>query len=278
MNRSLITTILVSLLISGLSPFRPIQAWETGALDSNYRTGGDLGAHRSTASTLGSLATTSFNWVDITGVGVPLQQEDWKDMEGKPNDDEGHALVELPGPFPWFGVSYTTLYVDPNGNLGFVDWPVDTWVGDNRIPSLGQPDGRIAAFYEDMAGRYTGACGGKEDSVYTSYDREQERFIVEYYHWCSWKNIEDPNANRLNTFEVILYPDGQVLVQYLEVPSAPPFLTEGNPPGPSAVGIESTDGALGLVWSGEVKNGTAWLYRPSSLPGPNLILLPQILR
>lgn len=210
------------------------------------------------------LASTSFSWVDITGVGAPFTISDWVE------DDEGQASVGLPWPFPWFGDTYSTLYVDANGNLGFEDWSVDTWIGDNRIPSPSQPNNRIAAFYMDMAGPDTQACGGTEGAVYTYYDSAGDRFIIEYDRWCTWGDYQ------LNTFEVILYSDGRVVVQYNDMQPEPPVLTNGHPPGESPVGIESPDGASGLSWYGRIQNGSAWLYQPYESVGANRLYLPLV--
>jgi hypothetical protein len=219
---------------------------------------------RAQAATDGILASTSFSWVDITTSGKPFTISDWGE------DDEGHAAVELPWPFPWFGNTYTTLYVDSNGNLGFEDWPVDTWTADNRIPSPGQPNNRISAFYMDMTGPGTPACGGQEGAVYTYYDPAGDRFIVEYERWCTWRDFQ------LNTFEAILYSDGRVLVQYLDMQPLPPRLPDGDPPGDSPVGIESPDGESGLIWNGSVRNGAAWLYLPDESIGENRLLIPLV--
>jgi hypothetical protein len=208
------------------------------------------------------LASTSFSWVDITAVGTPFAISDWVE------DDEGQASIGLPWPFPWFGDTYSTLYVDANGNVGFEDWPVDTWIADNRIPSPGDPNNRIAAFYMDMAGPDTQACGGEEGAVYTYSPPAGDRFIVEYDRWCTWGDYQ------LNTFEIILYPDGRVVVQYQDMQLLPPMLKYGNPPGESPVGIESPDGESGLAWYGKIQNGAAWLYQPYESIGENRLYLP----
>lgn len=202
-------------------------------------------------SALGSVRAVGFSWVDITASGKALTATDWVG-----NDDEGQASVALPWSFPWFGGSYTTLTIDPNGNLGFDASMNKTWNQDNRIPSANTPNNRIAAFYEDMAGPGTAVCGG-EGGVYTYNDAANGRFIVEYTNWCSIKD------SKLNTFEALLYSDGRVIVQYLNVPSGPPGLSAGVNPGPSAVGVEGPGGASGLVISGAA-SGQAWQYDPSA--------------
>jgi hypothetical protein len=208
--------------------------------------------------------------VDISKTGQALSVEDWLNSSGEHKDDEGQAAVALPWPFPWFGNNYSTLFIDANGNVGFEDWSEDTWRSDNRIPSANQPNSRIAAFYKDMAGPITGACGGKEGGVYTGYDSTTNRFVVEYSKWCSWDDYG------LNTFEVILYPDGRVSVQYLEMPSVPANLPYGNPPGDSVTGVEGPDGEAGLIWNGTVQAGVAWLYQPNGSIGSNRLYLPLI--
>jgi hypothetical protein len=211
------------------------------------------------------LGSTFFSWVEISAVGTRLNPGDWPG-----GDDEGHASVALPWPFPWFGSSYSTLYIDPNGNVGFENWPVETWIADNRIPSPAQPNNRIAVFYEDMAGPGTGACGGTEGGLYTHYDIANIRFILQFHRWCSWENFQ------VNTFEVILYPNGRVIVQYLSMPSAPARLPSGSPAGESPAGVEGPDGAAGYAWAGPVMDGSAWLFQPYDSAWTNILFLPLI--
>lgn len=218
----------------------------------------------------GVLANTEYAWIDITALGQALESVDWVTANGEHKDDEGQASVGLPWTFPWFGQNYSKVYIDANGNVGFEDWTEDTWRSDNRIPSASQPNNRIAAFYEDMAGRDTGACQGNEGAVYTYHDHATNRFVIEYSQWCSWEDYG------LNTFEVILYPDGRVVVQYQTMPSAPANLPYGNPPGPSIAGVESPDGTSGRLWGGTIADGSAWLYQPYETIGANKIYLPLI--
>lgn len=271
MNRSKVKTIAGLFLITCLVSFAGAPAARAG-LD---RADGLTGVQDSPN---GFLANTSFSWVDITSSGEALSIDDWVNSSGENKDDEGHATVALPWPFPWFGDSYSDVHIDANGNVGFEDWTEDTWRSDNRIPSESQPNNRIAAFYEDMAGPDTGACDGNEGAVYTDYDENADRFVIEYFKWCSWDGHDPgaPDRILLNTFEVILFPDGRVWVQYLEMPSAPANLEFGNPPGLSTVGLEGPDGEAGLIWEGATQAGMAWLYQPNGSIGSNRLYLPLI--
>jgi len=205
-----------------------------------------------------------FTWVDVSHVGTALTLANWGG-----DDDEGHASVALPWSFPWFGTTYNKVYIDTNGNVGFENWQAPTWNGDNRIPSAGEPNNRIAAFYEDMAGPDLNVCGG-EDAVYTYNDAANKRFVVQYNNWCALKD------SFLNTFEIILYSDGRVIVQYKNVPSAPPGLTAGISTDQSAVGVEGPGGLRGAVWTGQITDSAAWMYSKSGISGS--IYLPFIRR
>jgi hypothetical protein len=210
------------------------------------------------------LTATNYSWVEISQTGKAITLADWGG-----DDDEGEAIVELPWSFPWFNGSYDTLYIDPNGNVGFDDWLGLTSNGDNRIPSSEVPNNRIAAFYEDMAGPNDGGCDNT-GAVYTYYDKANQRFIVQYDNWCSWED------ELLNTFEVILYSDGRVIVQYKNVPSSPPYLLLGEPAGVSSIGVEGPEGAAGYVWNGAAANNTAWLYGQDVPTVLNLIFTPLL--
>jgi hypothetical protein len=258
MNRNLLKACAILLFFCSLTGLtaRSIAAGPASPAQEGLRAG---------SVTAGILASTSFSWVDITTLGAPFVHSDWV-----PEADEGHASADLPWPFPWFGETYTKLYIDINGNVGFEDWPVETWIGDNRIPSPGQPNNRIAAFYMDMAAPETRTCEGNGGAGYTYYDAAVDRFIVEYERWCTWRTFY------LNTFEVILYPDGRVTVQYLDMQENLPSLPDGHPPGDSPAGIESPDGESGLIWNGTIRNGAAWLYLPDEAIGENRLLIPFI--
>ncbi|MFZ5807799.1 MAG: S8 family serine peptidase [Chloroflexota bacterium] len=207
-------------------------------------------------SVMGNIADATAGFVDISSSGTAIT---WTD------DDEGHEEINLPWNFPWFGGEYSSVWVDANGELCFGDACSGgglTYNDDRRIPSANVPNGRIAAFYEDMTGPdnasyYGAACS--PDAVYTEYDTVNDRFIIQYNDWCSW------NDEEVNTFEVILYPNGQVEVQYDSVPSAPPNIVYGSYPGVSPAGIENMDGSAGYVWSGTVADDSAWLYTPDTL-------------
>jgi hypothetical protein len=219
------------------------------------------------AGSAGEVMTTGYDWVEISGLGTRLELSDWSG-----DDDEGHASVSLPWAFPWFGNHHSTVYIDANGNVGFEDWPEDTWGGDNRIPGDGAPNNRISAFYEDLAGPEGGTCA-VDGGVYTHHDPAQNRFIIQFDQWCS---LDDGG---INTFQIMLYPDGEVVVQYNTVPSGPPSLSFGNPVGESPVGVESPDGGSGSTWSGGVADGTAWIYRPEFTPIPDFLhklFVPQV--
>jgi hypothetical protein len=75
----------------------------------------------------------------------------------------------------------------------------------------------------------------------------------------------------VNTFEVILYPNGRLNVQYLSMPSAPARLRSGSPGGESPVGVEGPDGTGGYVWAGPVRDQSAWLFRPYDSAGTNTL-------
>ncbi len=201
------------------------------------------------------LVTVPFAWTDISAMGTAI---DWG-----LDDDENVIPVSFPWPFPFFGSYYRTLYVGTNGNMGF---SLDSGGGynqDNRIPSTWAPNNRITAFYEDLTGPLQAYGAGKSmgGKGATFDDAANDRFIVQYTNWADYNSCTQVGGSA-NTFQIVLSRSGPVEVRYLTVPSAPPDLPRGVPPGTSAVGMEDTTGALGLVWPGNVANQTAWLFRP----------------
>ncbi len=256
------TTLTYTLNFTNAGPSAATHIALTDTLPSGVTFGGILDGGATYSSTLNavlwgdqSVRTATYAWIDIKNSGTRVA---WPAGES----DEGHAAINLPSwAFPWFGNSYSTLYIDPNGNVGFEDWPIATRTGDSRIPNLNQPNDRIAAFYTDMLGPNPTWCNGQADGVFTRNDVANGRFIIQYNNWCSKRD------GKLNTFEVILKPDGSVTVQYNNVSSAPPMLLSTVSP----AGVESPDGSSGFVWNGTITNTAAWVFQPYFLGSESVV-------
>ncbi len=154
----------------------------------------------------------TFDWVEISDIGTALNLGD---------DDD--AVVDLPWAFPFYGTPRTTVRVSSNGYLTFGTDGTD--YTNDPIPNADPPNAFIAPFWDDLNPSTSG-------EVYTYYDTETDRFIVEWYQ------VPHYGASSPYTFEVILYPDGRILFQYLDLQGD---LTS------ATVGIENDEGSDGLL-------------------------------
>jgi len=144
----------------------------------------------------------SFEWVDATsGTAYNL-------------DDDGNVLITLPFPFPFYEEVITELYVVSNGFLAgnnTTDFSNDT-LPDSTKHNL------IAPFWDDL----DPTSGG---TIY--YLATPEYAVIEWYQ------VPHFSSGGPYTFEVILYPNGDIKFNYLSMPSR---LDE------STIGIQGAEG------------------------------------
>ncbi|MCC6651067.1 MAG: S8 family serine peptidase, partial [Candidatus Eisenbacteria bacterium] len=154
----------------------------------------------------------AFSWVDITAVGTQLS------LTG---DDALSAPVNIGFSFPFYGNSFSSLKVCTNGFLTFTD--TGSPYSNSPLPSTSGAQNMLAPFWDDYD-------FGTTPRVYTHNDGS--RFIVSY--------IAAPHysAGGPYTFQVILYPTGEIRYQYLTM-TAP--LDGGT------IGIQNATETVGLT-------------------------------
>jgi hypothetical protein len=152
----------------------------------------------------------TYSWVPIVpseggqGIEVPLNDNG--------NEQDQSRRVNLPFPFTYYGLTYTSAMVCSNGFISFDDsgfGEVD--FRNHYLPSGMGPDAMIAPMWDDHL--TTGAAG-----VWTWFDEVHHRFVI------TWHNLPmNPNNGGPNTFQLILldplfHPtmtgDGPFLFQY----------------------------------------------------------------
>jgi subtilisin family serine protease len=131
----------------------------------------------------------SFEWVDITSVGTRLPLRFL---------DENFGPVPLGFSFPFYGTSFANVNVCTHGWLSFTNR--STQYTNQPLPNTGAPENQLAVFWEDLD------FGGAERAYYHS---DGNRFIVEYL------NVPRTGGGATYTFEVLLYPNGSIVYQYL---------------------------------------------------------------
>ncbi|MDA3890511.1 MAG: S8 family serine peptidase [Salinivirgaceae bacterium] len=152
----------------------------------------------------------AFNWVDITSTGTSLSF-------GLDDSQE----VDLPFNFPFYGENKNRLHISSNGFLTFNSNNSTEYI-NQQIPNTAGPNDLIAFMWDDFDARMGGTV---------HYYGDSEKFIVQY------TNLKHYSSSDNYTVQAILYPNGNILFQYLEINGS----TTSN-----TIGIENTDGTEGL--------------------------------
>lgn len=138
-----------------------------------------------------------YNWSDIKGVGTQITT--W--TGGTP--DDGYATIPLPFTFTFYGNSYTSANASTNGNIQFAG--TSTAYSNDQIPSSAVPNNAIYPFWDDL--NFNEAGG----TLWYYNDVANSRFIIQYDSVSHYSPTSTPGRY---TFQVILKPSGEVLVQY----------------------------------------------------------------
>lgn len=158
----------------------------------------------------------SYSWQDISTIGTQLTLAD---------KDEGWSEVNLPFTFPFYGVDNTTVKIAANGFLSFGAIPGSNWE-NKAIPNAADPSNFIAPFWDDLDLSFKGA-------IHSYHDSNANRFIVQYTDVPIYQGTFDTGF----TFQVILSPNGEILMQYNNL--------VGNT-NSTTVGVENAGGSVGL--------------------------------
>ena len=154
---------------------------------------------------------TTYDWIDISGVGTELNL----------GDDEA-VEVTLPFDFDFYGETNNSVTISSNGYLTFYD--NGTEYRNEGITNTYSVSNLIAPFWDDLNPGYAG-------SIYHHYDAEQNRFIVQY------QDVARYEVEASLTFQTILNSDGSIVYQYNDLNAAVDSAT---------VGLENPDGNAGL--------------------------------
>lgn len=169
--------------------------------------------------------TIGFSWKDVTG-GTPIWQNEFF-------DDEMAGPIALPFSFKFYEHVYNQVYVSTNGLLGFDGSIGERGASFENLPvptDYEFPQNLIAPFWDDLA-IYNNPPTTSGVYYASGSDARGDYFAVEWYQ------VSKLGSGDLLTFEVILYANGDLLFQYLDVNGT---LDE------STIGIEDADGVDGL--------------------------------
>ena len=174
-----------------------------------------------------------FDWVDIGGVGTPFAT-----LNG---DDQNSGPVAIGFPFSFYGGTFTDVRATTNGWLSFTS--TLTTFTNQPLPNAGStvPENLMAVFWDDLHFR------GTPRAV---YHNDGTRFIVQY------TGVDRFTTGSSLTFQVILYPSGRIVYQYLALAGVLDSAT---------VGIQNAarDTGLNVVYNAAyLHDGLAVEFRP----------------
>lgn len=163
-----------------------------------------------------TLSVATYNWIDARS-GIDTGINDSYDFT---------SAISLPFAFPFYENTYNQIYITGAGYLTFENYG---WVDSyGEIPSESEPNNIIAPFW-----KYTSY--GDTSRVY--YKVFPDKFVIE------WFSVLDGD-NQLYTFEIVLYPNGNIQFQYQTLPIIDPYSGWWC----STVGIEDASGIDGLPY------------------------------
>ncbi|MGH9869077.1 MAG: S8 family serine peptidase [Candidatus Polarisedimenticolia bacterium] len=141
----------------------------------------------------------AFSWVDISTVGTPIAALD--------GDDEIANDILIGFPFPFYDGAFSTVNVHTNGWLSFTNRTNSGTITytNQPLPTTSGPENMLAPFWDDLHFR---------SAVHAYYHNDGGRFIVQWNDVDRFSTTEQPTPAHL-TFQIILFPDGGIIYQYL---------------------------------------------------------------
>ncbi|RCK71604.1 MAG: hypothetical protein IGBAC_1575 [Ignavibacteriae bacterium] len=211
----------------------------------------------STTGGSGAPSQPTYNWVDPVSSGHNVITN-W--TEG--NADDGYfGPIDLPFLFSFYSFIYDKIYINSNGYLSFTNGYSET-ASDISIPFIDEPNGILAACAMDLN---LDTNLHPESKIY--YGGDANKFIITYYH--AYAKI---SPNDYITFQIILYPNGNILYQYNNLESTSPL--------PDAIandaliGIENETGTKGICYRNNGAGGPIFSSPLAIMFGLNTLTLP----
>lgn len=161
-----------------------------------------------------------FSWIEINTIGTMVNV----------NDDGNEGPFPIGFPFEFYGTSFDSFRVAGNG---FVSFTSNSGTLTNAtIPTASEPNNLLALMWDDLRTAFGGGAG----NIY--YHSNANRLVIEYDHVIRYGQTACPY-----TMEIILYPNGKIIYQYLTMGDSATCATYYSQ---STIGIENGTGTDGL--------------------------------
>lgn len=185
--------------------------------------------------------SVAFNWIDATtGTNTGLE-----------GDDDYTDTIDIGFNFKFYENTYSQLHITTNGLVTFGEGAYH--YSNQSIPNPAPVNNFIAPFWDDLCVNYGGYNTGTVRYM-RGGGAPNRYFVVE------WHEVSRLGSTDRLTFEVILYENGDIVMQYLSLSG---YLTS------ATVGIEDEAGIDGLQYlynsSGLENNKAVRFYRPGSM-------------
>ena len=194
---------------------------ETKALFLNNATGQDI----QYSLVLSDHLTTNYTFDDSEAGNIPFVWDDISApinrLDGVSQTDDGSQQVAFgPFRFPFYGQSYSEIYVNSNGNITFGE--EYSGYGNAALPGSSAPPLVVAPLWDDL---------NPEDGGSIYFKEEADRVIVQY------QDVRRYEGDGSYTFQVILFANGTIEFRYLSLSGQTDTCT---------VGIQNAEGTEGI--------------------------------
>jgi hypothetical protein len=201
-------------------------------------------------------AGPEYEWIDISATGTSTIMYNVPTWGG---DDNFSEAIPMGFSFPFYGMSYTQMYVDINGEILLApnswqdDYPSNGWDGDGNmfnymypLPGYATMPALISVYWDDLY-----ADQGVGDIYFQTFGETPNRYTV--VQWNNLRFLAGTGGSPSLKFQVILHENGEILMQYNTTQTGQSGSTVPHQNGRSAtVGIQNEDTTAGLCYMREI--------------------------
>ncbi|WP_304131041.1 T9SS type A sorting domain-containing protein [Ignavibacterium album] len=207
----------------------------------------------------GSPSHPEYYWLDPVAFGHNVVTS-WTEGNG---DDGYFGPVDLPFNFQFFSDTYNSVFICSNGYLSFLNGHTLT-AANSTIPFVIEPNNFLAACAMDLI---------VDNNLYPDsrvyFGNVDNKFVVTYFH-----ARPKYSTNVYITFQIILYPNGNILYQYNNTESTYPLPDEIAQD--ALIGIENQFGTKGVCYRNNGAGGPIFSSPLAVMFGMNNLILPVI--